>query len=88
MNRPERTWSLPRPAPGRMSPRWVRRDEPPPDDSFFEYLGRNATWIREKRAYYVSHRKEVEEIIEDGDSRAREVARATMAEVREAMQLG
>ncbi len=44
--------------------------------------------FREKRAYYESHRNEVEEIIDDGNSRARRVAQATMANVREAMQLG
>ena len=44
--------------------------------------------IREKRHYYESHRDEVREIIEDGDRRAREVAAATMEDVREAMRLG
>jgi tryptophanyl-tRNA synthetase len=44
--------------------------------------------IREKRAYYESHRSEVEDIIADGDSRARKVALATMADVQEAMGLG
>lgn len=44
--------------------------------------------IREKRHYYESHRDEVREIIEDGDRRARDVAAATMEDVREAMRLG
>lgn len=44
--------------------------------------------FREKRAYFESHRDEVKDIIEDGDRRAREVAQATMADVREAMSMG
>jgi tryptophanyl-tRNA synthetase len=44
--------------------------------------------FREKRAYYESHRKEVEAIIEDGDRRARKVAQATMEHVHEAMHMG
>ena len=44
--------------------------------------------IREKRAYYDSHRDEVKTIIEDGDRRAREVAQATMRDVRGSMQMG
>jgi len=44
--------------------------------------------IRERRDYYESHRSEVEDIIADGDRRAREVAQSTMADVREAMQMG
>jgi tryptophanyl-tRNA synthetase len=44
--------------------------------------------IRERRIYYESHRSEVLDIIEDGDRRAREVASATMEDVREAMRLG
>ena len=44
--------------------------------------------IREKRLYYESHRDEVKDIIDDGDRRAREVAIATMEDVREAMRLG
>ena len=44
--------------------------------------------IREKRAYYDSHRDEVKTIIEDGDRRARKVAQATMADVRGSMQMG
>lgn len=44
--------------------------------------------FREKRAYYESHRKEVEEVIEEGNQKARTFAQATMAEVREAMHMG
>jgi tryptophanyl-tRNA synthetase len=44
--------------------------------------------FREKRRHYESNRKLVEDVIADGDSRARAVARATMEEVKEAMCLG
>jgi len=44
--------------------------------------------FRQRREYYVEHKNEVLEIIEDGDRRAREVANATMQEVRRAMKLG
>ena len=44
--------------------------------------------FRQKRKYYESHRDEVEAIIEDGDRRAREVAQATMDDVRKAMHMG
>jgi tryptophanyl-tRNA synthetase len=50
-----------------------------------------ADWLqpfREKRAYYESHRDETQKIIAEGDEKAREVARATMTEVRKAMSLG
>jgi tryptophanyl-tRNA synthetase len=50
-----------------------------------------ADWLqpfREKRAYYESHRDEIQKIIAEGDEKAREVARATMTEVRKAMSLG
>jgi tryptophanyl-tRNA synthetase len=43
--------------------------------------------IREKREKYLRERKTVEEIVEQGCARAREVARRTMEEVREAMKL-
>ncbi|MEJ2068782.1 MAG: tryptophan--tRNA ligase, partial [Deltaproteobacteria bacterium] len=43
--------------------------------------------IQEKRAYYLSHLEEVEGIIQEGTERAREVARNTMREAREAMGL-
>jgi tryptophanyl-tRNA synthetase len=41
--------------------------------------------IQEQRRYYLAHLKDVEEIIEEGTERAREVARGTMMEAREAM---
>jgi tryptophanyl-tRNA synthetase len=41
--------------------------------------------IQERREYYLTHPAEVEEIIQGGTGRAREVARHTMAEVRAAM---
>lgn len=44
--------------------------------------------FREKRAYYESHRKEVETIIAAGDSQAKKVAQATMSDVYKAMQMG
>ncbi len=43
---------------------------------------------REKRAYYESHRKEVENIIASGIQKARCVAQQTMAEVHQAMKMG
>ncbi|MFQ5631566.1 MAG: tryptophan--tRNA ligase, partial [bacterium] len=44
--------------------------------------------IREKRAYYEAHPNEVDEIINNGEQRARTEARQTMQEVREAMKFG
>lgn len=44
--------------------------------------------FREKRAYYEAHRKEVENILHDGEVRARVVAQQTMKEVHEAMGVG
>jgi len=43
--------------------------------------------IHDRQEYYRSHLPEVREIIADGDERARRVARATMAEVREAVRI-
>jgi tryptophanyl-tRNA synthetase len=43
--------------------------------------------IQEKREYYLSHLEEVEGVIQEGTEKAREVARHTMVEVREAMGL-
>ncbi len=43
--------------------------------------------IREQRAYYEAHPDTVKAIIEDGNERARVVARETMAQVREAMKI-
>jgi tryptophanyl-tRNA synthetase len=44
--------------------------------------------IRERRVHYENHRSEVTDIIQQGDTQAREVAQNTMAEVKEAMQMG
>ena len=44
--------------------------------------------FREKRAYYETHSTEVEDILADGEQRARTCAQATMAEVRSTMALG
>ena len=43
--------------------------------------------IREKRLYYQERRKLVEEILYEGTKKARQIAQATMSEVREAMKL-
>ena len=43
--------------------------------------------IRERRARYLADPDRVRDVISDGNRRAREVARATMAEVRDAMNL-
>ena len=43
--------------------------------------------IREKRQYYLTHRGEVEEIIQHGTGRARELAQHTMVEVRDVMRM-
>ncbi len=51
-------------------------------------LGDHFAPFREKRAYYESHRDEVEKIIREGDQQARKVAQTTMDEVRKAMQMG
>ena len=44
--------------------------------------------IRERRAYYEEHEGQVRDVILDGSARARETAKATMAEVHEAMGMG
>jgi tryptophanyl-tRNA synthetase len=44
--------------------------------------------MREKRAYYEAHLDEVNDILLDGEKRARHTAQQTMAEVRSAMKLG
>lgn len=46
------------------------------------------TPFREKRAYFDAHPGEVEEILKDGESRARVRAAETMADVRTAMKFG
>jgi tryptophanyl-tRNA synthetase len=43
--------------------------------------------VREKRAYYEAHPDTVQEVIEDGDQKARVVARETMEQVREAVKI-
>jgi tryptophanyl-tRNA synthetase len=43
--------------------------------------------VWEKRSHYEEHQQLIDEIIEDGDRRAGEIARTTMAEVRAAMKL-
>jgi tryptophanyl-tRNA synthetase len=43
--------------------------------------------IQEKRQYYLTHRGEVEEIIQQGTGRARELAQHTMVEVRDVMRM-
>lgn len=43
--------------------------------------------IHERRKHYLAHPEEVRAIIEEGDIRAAVIARATMAEVREAMKI-
>ena len=44
--------------------------------------------FRQKRAYFESHKDEVRDIIREGDRKAREVALATMNDVRKAMKMG
>ncbi len=44
--------------------------------------------IIEKRNYYESHLNEIEEVLIDGEKRAREAAKATMDEVHKAMRFG
>ncbi|MGA9407984.1 MAG: tryptophan--tRNA ligase [Bacteroidota bacterium] len=44
--------------------------------------------IRNKRMYYESHLDEVKDILEDGEARAKKVARETMGEVHSVMSLG
>jgi tryptophanyl-tRNA synthetase len=51
-------------------------------------IAENLAPIREKRVHYNSHKKDVEEIIKEGDKRAGEIAKATMLKVREVMRMG
>ncbi len=44
--------------------------------------------IRERRAHYESHSSEVQQVLADGEARARRRAQQTMADVHEAMNLG
>ena len=50
-------------------------------------LSRALEPIREKRLYYESHPELVKEIIQNGNDRARAVARQTMEEVRSAIKI-
>jgi tryptophanyl-tRNA synthetase len=43
--------------------------------------------IHERRDYYMAHAEEVRAIIEDGNRRAARIAKATLAEVREALKI-
>jgi len=49
-----------------------------------DYLGP----MREKRAFYEAHPKEVRNVLHDGENRAKDVAKKTMAEVHDAMGIG
>jgi tryptophanyl-tRNA synthetase len=51
-------------------------------------VGETLAPFREKRSYYESHPKDVEDILADGEKRARVRAEATMSDVRKAMRLG
>jgi len=44
--------------------------------------------FRENREYYKKHQDEVNDILNDGERRARKIAQQTMAEVRQAMGIG
>ncbi|HUY12091.1 MAG TPA: tryptophan--tRNA ligase, partial [Terriglobia bacterium] len=52
-----------------------------------EGLNRSLEPLRERRQEFEKHPQRVWEILEDGTSKARTVAQATMAEVRQAMHL-
>ena len=43
--------------------------------------------VHERQDYYMAHPEEVLEILRDGEAKAREIARATMAEVRDALKI-
>ncbi|MEX1139343.1 MAG: tryptophan--tRNA ligase [Bacteroidota bacterium] len=53
-----------------------------------ERLAETLAPLREKRAYFESHRNEVTDILADGERRAGEIASATMKEVHTAMGIG
>lgn len=53
-----------------------------------ERISENLAPIREKRAYYESHPKEVSAIMIHGEERARQVAQQTITQVHDAMKLG
>jgi hypothetical protein len=44
--------------------------------------------MREKRLHYESHPEHVKEILHDGETRGKQIAQQTMAEVHEVMKLG
>ncbi len=50
-------------------------------------LSKNLKPIHERQDYYRAHLGEVRSILEEGDAKAREIARMTMAEVREALKV-
>ena len=52
-----------------------------------EALLANLAPIQERRRYYENHPEEVKEILLAGNARARQTARQTLAEVREAIAL-
>ncbi|MBW2366361.1 MAG: tryptophan--tRNA ligase [Deltaproteobacteria bacterium] len=52
-----------------------------------EYLNEAMAPAREKRAFYEARPKRMAEIIDSGNHKARQVAQATMAEVREAVKI-
>lgn len=52
-----------------------------------QYLVKALEPIREKRAYYEARPQRIDDIIEDGCNKARQVARQTMGEVREAVKI-
>ena len=52
-----------------------------------QHINRELAPIRERRKYYEEHPEEVDKILIEGISRAREVARETMVKVKKAMQL-
>jgi len=43
--------------------------------------------VHERQDYYMAHREEVLEVLRGGEAKAREIARATMAEVRDALKI-
>lgn len=53
-----------------------------------EKIAASLTPFREKRAHYESHPREIEQILADGELRARTRAEQTMADVHAAMSLG
>jgi tryptophanyl-tRNA synthetase len=53
-----------------------------------QILDRFLSPMRERRRFFEADRKRVEEILEDGNARARTVARSTMVQVREALRIG